>query len=105
MHFQGTPTRPPTDGTMLLPDTLAFHKENNADAALFLFMQDDADDLTRVTYAQFERATRRVLRAIGTNASSATRPVVAVIALADTLVYHTIVVGIMTAGFIVGRFG
>ena len=103
MQSQETLICPPTDGTVLLHDTLGFHKKHNADAALFLFMQDDADDLTRVTYAQFERASRHVWRFTGTNTYSP-RPVVAVIALTDTLVYHTIVVGMMAAGFIVRAF-
>ena len=94
-------TCPPTDGSVLLPDTLPFHKKHNADVPMYLFMEDGADDVTQITYGHFERACRRVSRVTGTNAESATSPVVAVIALADTLVYQTIVVGVMAAGFIV----
>lgn len=68
---------------------------------MYLFMEDDANDITQVTYGHFERACRRVSRVTGINTEAATRPVVAVIALADTLVYQTVVVGVMAAGFIV----
>ncbi|KJA27591.1 hypothetical protein HYPSUDRAFT_212216 [Hypholoma sublateritium FD-334 SS-4] len=100
MYLQETLTYPPTDGSVLLPDTLLFHKKHNANVPMYLFMENEADDLTRVTYGHFERACRRVSRATGINTQSTTRPVVAVIALADTLVYQTIVVGVMAAGFI-----
>lgn len=92
---------PPTDGSILLPDTLTFHRKNNANTPVYLYMEDDAEDVTQVTYEQLDRACHRVVQSIGANIDSSTRPVVALLVLADTLVYQTIVAGIMLAGYIV----
>jgi acyl-CoA synthetase (AMP-forming)/AMP-acid ligase II len=95
---------PPTDGTIFLPDTLAFHRRYNPNASMYLFNEDGTDDIVEVSYSQLDRGCNRVVRAIGTDFDLSTRPVVALVALADTLLYQTIVVGMMSAGLIVSTF-
>lgn len=95
---------PPTDGTIFLPDTLAFHRRYNPNASMYLFNEDGTDDVLEVSYSQFDRGCNRVVRAIGTDFDFSTSPVVALIALADTLLYQTIVVGMMSVRLIVSTF-
>ncbi|KAF8971243.1 hypothetical protein BDZ97DRAFT_1349060 [Flammula alnicola] len=100
MSNSNDPICPPTDGTVLLPDTLAFHDRHNADIPMYMFSEDGVNEVSEVSYCQFGRACRRVPQALDVNFASSTKPVVALIAFADTLLYQTIIVGMMTAGLV-----
>ncbi|KAF8971819.1 acetyl-CoA synthetase-like protein [Flammula alnicola] len=93
---------PPMHNNLTLLSTLAFHEKQNADLSVFVFSRDGMQDITEVSYRQFARACRRVPQALGVDLplNPSTRPVVALIAHTDTLLYHTIKIGIMIAGLI-----
>ncbi|KAF8971811.1 hypothetical protein BDZ97DRAFT_1913708 [Flammula alnicola] len=94
------PICPPLDGCFTLPETLAFHWKHNADLPVYVFSQDGKEEVTEVSYGQFVRACHRVRQALGISFEASAKPVVALIALADTLVYQTILVGMMSAGLV-----
>ena len=95
---------PPLDGTLTLPETIEFHWQHNIDLPAYVFHQEgkDADDITEISYLEFGRASHRVANLMNDKFPSVTgRPVVAFMALTDSLVYQAISLGLMKSGFIV----
>ena len=95
---------PPLDGTITIPETIEFHWQHNADLPAYAFHEEgkDSNDITEITYLEFGRASHRVANVMNRRFSSVTgRPVVAFMALTDSLLYHAISVGLMKSGFIV----
>jgi hypothetical protein len=101
---QSHPIFPPIDGSLLLPDTLAFHEQHNADLPIYVWKEDGADDITELSFKDYAQACRRVPRALDRRIDISSRPVVAIIALVDTLVYQTVVTGMIVAGIVVSVF-
>ncbi|KAF8179468.1 putative aminoadipate reductase [Pholiota molesta] len=98
---------PPVDGSLSLPETLAFHESHNADVPMYVFCEDGQAEVTEISYRQFVRACYEIPRTTNLQQGSADwpdsasgKPVVALIALTDTLIYQTTVAGLMHAGFI-----
>ena len=95
---------PPLDGTITIAETIEFHWQHNADLPAYVFHEEgkDTNDITEITYLEFGRATHRVANVVNSKFPSVTgRPVVAFMALTDTLLYQAISLGLMKSGFIV----
>jgi len=95
---------PPLDGTITLPETIEFHWQHNANLPTYVFHEQgkDTNDITEITYLEFGRASHRVANFMNDKFPSITgRPVVAFMALTDSLLYQAILVGLMKSGFIV----
>lgn len=100
-----TPLLPALDWSITLPETLLFHEKRNADLAVFVFAQDGSHTISEITYGRFVSACRRIPHLLGISRDEAkTRPVVAIVANTDTLIYHTIILGLMLAGAVVRFF-
>ncbi|KAF8974264.1 hypothetical protein BDZ97DRAFT_1772696 [Flammula alnicola] len=94
---------PPLDATVNIPDTVEFHWKHNPDLAAYTFHEDgrSADELTYISYLEYGRACHRIASALGPKIGSTTgRPVVALMANSDSLLYHATTVGLMKAGLI-----
>lgn len=92
--------------SMNIPDTIDFHQKHNATLPMYVFVGMEHDGETKeVTYLEFGRAIHRVASAIAPTLpflhASNNRPVIALLALTDSLLYQSIAIGIMKAGFIV----
>jgi len=95
---------PPLDGTCSIPETIEFHWQHNADIPAYAFHEEgkDTNDITEITYLEFGRASHRVANFMNDKFPSISgRPVVALVALTDSLLYQAISVGLMKCGFIV----
>ena len=95
---------PPLDGTVTVPETIEFHWQHNVDLPALVFHGEGkaTNDITEITYLEFGRASHRVANVMNHKFPSVTgRPVVAIMALTDTLLYQAISVGLMKSGFIV----
>jgi hypothetical protein len=92
---------PPTDGSVILPETVDFHRKHNPAVPVYVFIEDGASNITQITNLEFGRACDRVAHHLRSGRRGPEREVVAVLALSDSLLYQTIVVGIMRAGLIV----
>lgn len=94
---------PPTDGTVSLLETIDFHRENNPAAPIYVYdnSQKGSADLTEITHLEFGRACDRVAHRLRPERRGRNREVVAIIALTSSLLYQTVVVGIMRAGLTV----
>lgn len=93
---------PQVDWSITLPETITFHERHNADVPLYVLARHGLDDPPNITYGQFARACRRVPRLLGLSKEDVeARPVIAILANTDTLIYHTILLGLMLVGAIV----
>jgi len=96
------PVFPPTDGSVNLPETLDFHTKHNSDKPLYVFTKDDtSNDVTEITFLEFARACHRVAHVVRPNRAGPDGLVVAFMALADTILYQAITMGLIKAGLVV----
>ena len=101
-HIHGI--APPTDGSVTLPETVDFHRKHNPTVPIYVFSEHDdgaSNTVTQVAHLEFGRACDRVAHLLRSGRRGPERQVVAVVALSDSLLYQTIVIGIMRAGLIV----
>lgn len=94
---------PSLDGSITIPELLDFHSNHNAELPVYVFSPDGTDETIEVSYLEFGRACERVAYALRpqTDALGGDKQVVAFIALADTIVYQAVTVGMMRAGLVV----
>ncbi|KAJ6523920.1 hypothetical protein DFH09DRAFT_1419188, partial [Mycena vulgaris] len=86
---------------MFLPDVVAQNSEATPDAPFYVFAQPDPfTDIVTITHFEFGRATHRAAQILRPNCEGSDGEVVAILALADTVVYHALVVGLITANLI-----
>jgi acyl-CoA synthetase (AMP-forming)/AMP-acid ligase II len=95
-------TYPPLNGSITLPETIDFHLKHNPQLPIYAFNQDGSDEITEISYLEFGRACDRVAHLLRPQRGE-DRPVVAFIALADTIMYQAITIGMMRAGLVVSR--
>ncbi|GLB38113.1 putative acetyl-CoA synthetase-like protein [Lyophyllum shimeji] len=100
MPVEKDPIPPPVDGSVTIPETIDFHWKHNADLAIFAFNRDGTDEVTEITYLEFGRACHRVAHHVRPARAGPDGEVVAFIALADTIVYQAVTVGLMVAGLV-----
>lgn len=103
MSFQ-TPRglSPSTDGSILIPDTVDFHRKHNPQATAYLFANEDGSNTTTaITHLEFGRAADRVAHIVRPKRHGADMGVVGIVALSDTILYHAVLIGVMRAGLIV----
>ena len=92
---------PPLDGSVSLPETVDFHRKHNPKLPIYVFVEDETPNITEISHLEFGNACDRVSHYLRPGRRGPEREVVAVLALSDSLLYHTILVGIMRAGLIV----
>ncbi|KAF9059347.1 putative nonribosomal peptide synthetase [Rhodocollybia butyracea] len=93
-----TAVKPPFRHYTTVPQLLEFHYEHNPAQPVFVFADEDA--LTEITYLEYIRACHRVAHFVRPHRTGPDRAVVAVVALADNLIYDSISVGIIHAGLV-----
>jgi hypothetical protein len=89
---------------MIIPDIVARNSATTPEAPFYVFARPDpVTELVTITHLEFARATHRVARALRPNPESPCPDgkVVAIIVLADTVLFHALVTGLITANLIV----
>lgn len=92
---------PPLDGSVTLPETVDFNRKHNPNESVFIFSEEGKSDVTKISQLEFGRGADRIAHYVRPGRSGLESQVIALIALSDTLLYQTAMVGIMRAGFIV----
>ncbi|KAG6831500.1 putative NRPS-like protein biosynthetic cluster [Tephrocybe sp. NHM501043] len=100
MSIEREPVLPPVDGSTTIPEFIDFHWQHNSDLSIFAYNRDGSDEVTEITYLEFGRACHRVAHHFRPGRCGPDQEVVAFIALADTIVYQAITVGLITAGLV-----
>ncbi|KAG6878934.1 putative NRPS-like protein biosynthetic cluster [Termitomyces sp. T32_za158] len=100
MTLRREPVLPPLDGSVTVPEAIDFNWQHNADLPMFAYETDGSSKATEITFLEFGRACHRVAHLVRPRRAGPDREIVAFIALADTIVYQAVVVGLMTAGLV-----
>ncbi|KAG1726867.1 putative aminoadipate reductase [Suillus paluster] len=94
------PECPPLDGSLLFPDIIDFHMQRNASLPMYIFPDPQTGALTSISYREFGRATHRIAHALRPRRAGAEGEVTAIVVHTDTLLYTTLIAGLMIAGIV-----
>ncbi|KAG6896169.1 putative NRPS-like protein biosynthetic cluster, partial [Termitomyces sp. T32_za158] len=100
MTLRREPVFPPLDGSVTVPEVIDFNWQHNADLPMFAYETDGSSKATEITFLEFGRACHRVAHLVRPSRAGPDGAIVAFIALADTIVYQAVVVGLMIAGLV-----
>lgn len=94
------PECPPLDGSLLFPDIIDFHMHRNASLPIYIFPDTKTGALTSISYREFGRATHRIAHALRPSRTGVEGEVTAIVVHTDTLLYTTLIAGLMIAGIV-----
>ncbi|KAG2362415.1 putative aminoadipate reductase [Suillus spraguei] len=94
------PECPPLDGSLLFPDIIDFHMHRNASLPIYIFPDTQTGASTSISYREFGRATHRVAHAFRPSRTGLEGEVIAIVVHTDTLLYTTLIAGLMIAGIV-----
>ncbi|KAJ4474509.1 acetyl-CoA synthetase-like protein [Lentinula aciculospora] len=96
MAFAKTPS---LEIPITVAELLDFHYEHNSTCPIYVFAREE-QEMTEISYLEFVRACHRLAHIVRPARVGPERAVVAIVALVDTLVYETIIAGVIKAGLI-----
>ncbi|KAJ6473849.1 putative aminoadipate reductase [Mycena sanguinolenta] len=85
---------------MNIPQVVAHNCETNPSGPFYVYAEPSSGKLVTITQLEFGRATHRAASLVRPEGAHSDSQVVAVIALSDTVLYHAVLVGLMTANLI-----
>ncbi|KAJ7699512.1 hypothetical protein B0H17DRAFT_848923, partial [Mycena rosella] len=85
---------------MFLSGLIAQNTARNPSRPFYIYARPESEEITIITHLEFGRATHRVANILRPNREAQDGEVVAIIAQSDTVLYHAIVAGLMTADLI-----
>lgn len=94
------PIQPIVNDDLLLSDAIEFNMKNNPNQPYFVFTYPH-EGTQVVTNLEFGRAANRAAHLLRPNSTGSDGEVVAIIAHTDTILYQTIVTGLILAGLVV----
>ncbi|OJA19382.1 hypothetical protein AZE42_08273 [Rhizopogon vesiculosus] len=92
---------PPLDGSLFLPELLEFNAQHNSDVTFFVYDTPDSSDLVSITHLDFYQACHRAAQKIRPGRAGTGKDIVALLGNFDTLLFHTVFMGIIFAGLVV----
>jgi len=102
MASTSKPECPPLDGSLLFPDIIEFHMQRNASWPMYIFPDPQhTGALTSISFLEFGRAAHRVAHAFRPARTGMDGQVTAILVQTDTLLYTTLIAGLIIAGIIV----
>ncbi|KAG6864081.1 hypothetical protein C0993_009449, partial [Termitomyces sp. T159_Od127] len=100
MSLREEPVFPPLDGSVTIPESVDFNLQHNADLSMFAYEAGGSNKVTEISFLEFGRACHRVAHLVRPGRAGPDREIVAFIALADTIVYQAVTIGLMIAGLV-----
>jgi hypothetical protein len=100
-HHPSLVNHPPLDGSLFFPELLKFNAQHNPNITFFVYDSPDSETLVSISHLDFYQACHCTAHKIRPSPTGADREVVALIGNSDTLLYHTVFMGIIFAGLIV----
>ncbi|KAJ6611012.1 hypothetical protein B0H10DRAFT_1953401 [Mycena sp. CBHHK59/15] len=92
---------PPESFPMLIPEAVTSNSQTNPGGLFYTFAElEPSTEVINITHLEFGRATHRAAQILRPNREGSDGQVVAFIALSDTVLYHAILVGLITANLI-----
>ncbi|KAG6828418.1 putative NRPS-like protein biosynthetic cluster, partial [Tephrocybe sp. NHM501043] len=104
-----SPNLPTITEDTLLPDVINFNMVHNPNQPFFIFHDSSLDGIQVITHLEFGRAAHRAAHALrpvhasavtGEHNGFGSGDVVAIVAHTDTVLYHTIIAGLVIAGLV-----
>lgn len=86
---------------MLIPDVVDLNCKTNPSGPFYVYAKPDSSEIVTITHLEFSRASHRAANILRPNGEGPAGQVVALVALSDTVLYHAVLVGLITANFIV----
>ncbi|KAJ7455824.1 hypothetical protein FB451DRAFT_1354034 [Mycena latifolia] len=87
--------------SMFIPEVVSLRSQTNPNHPFYVYAKPDpSDEIVSITNFEFARATHRAAQLLRPNSEGADGQVVAILALSDTVLYQTLVVGLITANLI-----
>ncbi|KAJ7828944.1 hypothetical protein B0H14DRAFT_3873194 [Mycena olivaceomarginata] len=83
-----------------IPNLVARNLENIPSDPFYIYAKLESNEIVTITHLEFGRATHRAAHVLRPNREGQDGKVVAILAESDTMLYHAILVGLMTANFI-----
>ncbi|KAG6916589.1 putative NRPS-like protein biosynthetic cluster [Tephrocybe rancida] len=93
------PVNPPMDKNAFLPDVIDFNIKNNPEQPFYIYAESE-ESIKTITHLEFGRGIHRVAHALRPCRSGTNGEVVAILALADTILYNAVVAGLIVAGLV-----
>lgn len=91
---------PTLDGSVLLADLPDFNLRHNGTLTAYTYSESPGS-MTSISFLEFARASHRVAHAVRPEPAVCNGEIVAVIANTDTLLYSTLMAGMVRAGIVV----
>ncbi|KAJ6509744.1 putative aminoadipate reductase [Mycena vulgaris] len=85
---------------MLIPDVVDFNCKTNPSGPFYVYAKPESSEIVTITHLEFSRASHRAANILRPNGEGPAGQVVALVALSDTVLYHAVLVGLITANFI-----
>ena len=95
-------TQPPLDGSLSIAEVFDYHAHNSPEHPIFIY-EDEPGKIETIYWPQLVHATARVaslIRSYNVPSEAPATKVIAVLALADTITYFTLIHGIIRAGYV-----
>ncbi|KAJ7450213.1 hypothetical protein FB451DRAFT_1286443 [Mycena latifolia] len=88
--------------TMRIPEAIAWNSETHPTGTFYVYAAANPTSsvVTTITHLEFGRATHRAAQILRPNRGGKDREVVAILAYSDTILYHAVVAGLITADLI-----
>ncbi|KAJ7440958.1 putative aminoadipate reductase [Mycena latifolia] len=91
----------PLSASMLLPDVITLNSESRPADPFYIYAKPDpSSEIVTITHLEFGRATHRAAQILRPNGEGSDGRVVSLLALSDTVLYKTLMTGLMTANFV-----
>lgn len=91
---------PPFDSDLGLPEVVNFHLKHNPQAINYVHASA-TNQLLTISRLEFGRACHRIAHSLLSDTSNSPGAVMAIVALADPILYHAAIVGCMMVGLVV----
>ncbi|KAJ7776525.1 putative aminoadipate reductase [Mycena maculata] len=85
---------------MFIPDLVALNSETTPSAPFWVYATPDSCKLVHIMHLEFGRATQRAAHLLRPDPEGSDRQVVALLALSDTILFHALMAGLITANLI-----
>ncbi|KAJ7466248.1 putative aminoadipate reductase [Mycena galericulata] len=85
---------------MLIPDVVDLNCRTNPSGPFYIYAKPNSSDIVTITHLEFSRASHRAANILRPNGEGPAGQAVALIALSDTVLYHAVLVGLITANLI-----
>ncbi|KAJ7485053.1 putative aminoadipate reductase [Mycena galericulata] len=83
-----------------IPNLVAHNSNTNPDGPFYIYSDPTSSELVTITHLEFGRAVDRAAHILRPHSNGSDGDVVAIIALSDTILYHAILVALVTANLI-----